>query len=543
MYSIKLVVTYHFCVKSKLIKIITNVILIKLIRIILKKKKQINMITFTNISLSFLGKKLLDDINFQLNSKEKIGLIGRNGSGKSTLLSLILNKLEPDDGKIIISKNYKIGLVEQKIEFSYETVLDEIISVLPDERYYESWKGEKILSGLGFTTEEILQNPKNLSGGNQVKVNLAKLLLYEPDLLLLDEPTNYLDIFSIKWLQNFLHNWKKELILITHNRFFMDSIISHTIYIHRNTVRKIEGNSKKLLNLIKKEEDIYESTRVNQVKDRKRKEEWIKRFQSKATLASRAQSRVKMLEKEVVLEKLNYDENLNFHFNYLLYKSKKSMIEVENIRFGYSLKNILINDLTFKLNKGDKVCVIGKNGKGKSTLLKLLVGEEKIISGSITNNLLETGYFGQMNIDRLNSELTIYEELYKSANNKNETEIRKTCAQVMFKGDTVEKKIGVLSGGEKSRVMLGKILLKNVNFLILDEPTNHLDMYSAESFMKAVNKFEGAVLMVTHDEKFIKQIANKLIIFDRNKVFVFNGGYDDFIKKIGWQETISEQVN
>ena len=176
-------------------------------------------------------------------------------------------------------------------------------------------------------------------------------------------------------------------------------------------------------------------------------------------------------------------------------------------------------------------------------LLKLLVGEEKIISGSITNNLLETGYFGQMNIDRLNPELTIYEELYKSANNKNETEIRKTCAQVMFKGDTVEKKIGVLSGGEKSRVMLGKILLKNVNFLILDEPTNHLDMYSAESFMKAVNKFEGAVLMVTHDEKFIKQIANKLIIFDRNKVFVFNGGYDDFIKKIGWQETISEQVN
>ena len=501
------------------------------------------MITFTNISLSFLGKKLLDDINFQLNSKEKIGLIGRNGSGKSTLLSLILNRLEPDDGKIIISKNYKIGLVEQKIEFSYETVLDEIISVLPDERYYESWKGEKILSGLGFTTEEILQNPKNLSGGNQVKVNLAKLLLYEPDLLLLDEPTNYLDIFSIKWLQNFLHNWKKELILITHDRFFMDSIISHTIYIHRKTVRKIEGNSKKLLNLIKKEEDIYESTRVNQVKDRKRKEEWIKRFQSKATLASRAQSRVKMLEKEVVLEKLNYDENLNFHFNYLLYKSKKSMIEVENIRFGYSSKNILINDLTFKLNKGDKVCVIGKNGKGKSTLLKLLVGEEKIISGSITNNLLETGYFGQMNIDRLNSELTIYEELYKSANNKNETEIRKTCAQVMFKGDTVEKKIGVLSGGEKSRVMLGKILLKNVNFLILDEPTNHLDMYSAESFMKAVNKFEGAVLMVTHDEKFIKQIANKLIIFDRNKVFVFNGGYDDFIKKIGWQETISEQAN
>ena len=229
------------------------------------------MITFTNIFLSFLGKSLLEDINFQLNKKEKIGLIGRNGSGKSTLLNLILNRLEPDDGKIIISKNYKIGLLEQKIEFSHETVLDEIISVLPDERSYESWKGEKILFGLGFTIEEILLNPKNLSGGNQVKVNLAKLLLEEPDLLLLDEPTNYLDIFSIKWLQNFLNNWKKELILITHDRSFMDSIISHTIYLHRNNARKIEGNSKKLLKLIEQEEEIYEKTRLNQEKDRKKK--------------------------------------------------------------------------------------------------------------------------------------------------------------------------------------------------------------------------------------------------------------------------------
>jgi len=500
------------------------------------------MITFRNIFLSFLGKSLLENINFQLNKKEKIGLIGRNGSGKTTLLNLILNRLEPDDGKITISKNYKIGLLEQKIEFAHETVLDEIISVLPDERSYESWKGEKILFGLGFTIEEILLHPKNLSGGNQVKVNLAKLLLEEPDLLLLDEPTNYLDIFSIKWLQNFLNNWKKELILITHDRSFMDSIISHTIYLHRNNARKIEGNSKKLLKLIEQEEEIYEKTRLNQEKDRKKKEEWITRFKSKATLASRAQSRVKMLNKEVVLDKLNDNKSLNFNFNYMPYESKKPMIEVENIKFGYSSKSILIKNLTFKLNKGDKVCIIGKNGKGKSTLLKLLHGEEKLISGSITNNLLKIGYFGQMNVDRLNTKLSIYEELFKIATNKNETEIRKVCAQVMFKGNTVEKKIGVLSGGEKSRVLLGKILLKNINLLILDEPTNHLDMYSAESLMKAVNKFEGAVLMVTHDEKFIKQIANKLIIFDANKVFLFNGNYDDFIKKVGWKETISEQV-
>ena len=277
------------------------------------------MITFTDVSLSFLGKNLLENINFQLNSKEKVGLIGRNGSGKSTLLNLILNKVEPDEGKITVSKSYKIGLLEQKIKFTYDSVLEEIISVLPDERSYESWKGEKILSGLGFTTEEILNSPKIFSGGNQVKINLAKLLLEEPNLLLLDEPTNYLDIFSIKWLQKFLNNWDNELILITHDRSFMDSIVSHTVYLHRKTARKIEGNTGKLINLIKQEEEIHESTRLNQAKERKKKEEWISRFKSKATLASRAQSRVKMLNKEVVLQKLTDDENLNFNFNYTPY--------------------------------------------------------------------------------------------------------------------------------------------------------------------------------------------------------------------------------
>ena len=500
------------------------------------------MITFTDVSLSFLGKNLLENINFQLNSKEKVGLIGRNGSGKSTLLNLILNKVEPDEGKITISKSYKIGLLEQKIKFTHDSVLEEIISVLPDERSYESWKGEKILFGLGFTTEEILNSPKIFSGGNQVKINLAKLLLEEPNLLLLDEPTNYLDIFSIKWLQKFLNNWDNELILITHDRSFMDSIVSHTVYLHRKTARKIEGNTGKLINLIKQEEEIHESTRLNQAKERKRKEEWISRFKSKATLASRAQSRVKMLNKEVVLQKLTDDENLNFNFNYTPYKSKKPLIEAEDIKFGYNTKNIIIKNLSFKVNRGDKVCIIGKNGKGKSTLLNLLNEERKIASGSIIKNAFEVGYFGQMNIDRLDSNLSIYEELFKIANNKNETEIRKVCAQVMFKGSSVNKKIGVLSGGEKSRVMLGKILLKNVNLLILDEPTNHLDMYSAESLMKAVNKFEGAVLLVTHDENFIKQIANKLIIFDEKKVFVFNGNYEDFKMKIGWKEIEPEQI-
>ncbi len=495
-----------------------------------------------NIAISFSGRTLLENINFQINKNEKVGLIGKNGSGKSTILKLILDRVDPDQGNIAISKNYKIGILEQKIKFNNDTVLDEVVSVLPEDRIHESWKGEKILFGLGFTAEEILCNPKIFSGGNQVKINLAKLLLDEPDLLLLDEPTNYLDIYSIKWLKDFLNNWKNEIILITHDRAFMDSIISHTIFLHRNSARKVEGNTKKLINLIEKEEVIYENTRLNQAKDRKKKEEWISRFKSKATLASRAQSRIKMLEKEQVLKKLDDDENFNFTFNYLPYNSKMPMMITDDLKFGYSVDKILIKNLSFNINKGDKICIIGKNGKGKSTLLKLLCGEEKPNEGRIMNNLPEIAYFGQMNIDRLNSNLSVFEELQKIADHNNETEIRKICAQVMFKGENANKRIDVLSGGERSRVMLGKILLKGVNLLILDEPTNHLDMDSAESLIAAVKKFEGAVLMVTHDESVIKTIANKLIIFDRGRVFIFNGDYEDFNKKVGWKEDEYEKI-
>ena len=204
------------------------------------------MITIQDLSISFDGKALFSDVNVHFNQKEKIGLIGRNGSGKSTFLKLLLKQLEPDNGEIKIPRNYQIGYLEQHIKFSHETIIDEVASVLPEERIYETWKGEKILNGLGFSDEEMLQDPNLFSGGYQVKVNLAKLLLLEPNLLLLDEPTNYLDIHSIRWLKKFLNDWTEELILITHDRNFMDSIISHTLNIHRGNFRKIPGNTKKI---------------------------------------------------------------------------------------------------------------------------------------------------------------------------------------------------------------------------------------------------------------------------------------------------------
>jgi len=495
------------------------------------------MITIQDLSISFDGKKLFNDVNVHFNQKEKIGLIGRNGTGKSTFLKLLLKELEPDSGEIKIPRNYKIGYLEQHIKFSHQTIIDEVASVLPEERIYETWKGEKILNGLGFSDEEMLQDPNLFSGGYQVKVNLAKLLLLEPNLLLLDEPTNYLDIHSIRWLKKFLKDWNEELILITHDRNFMDSIITHTLNIHRGNFRKFPGNTKKNKEQILQEEEIYEKTRINQEREREKTQAWIDRFKSKATLASRAQSRAKMLEKMEVKEKLQAIVNLDFNFNYLNYNSKQNLMKVTDISFGYDPNKILINNLSFNVQKGDKICIIGKNGKGKSTLLKLLSQEIDVLNGEINiHEKVEIGYFGQMNIDRLNNDNSIYEEIQSVDPSIPETKVRTICAHMMFPGKASNKKIGILSGGERSRVTLGRILLNPVNLLFLDEPTNHLDMESTETLMEAVQRFEGSVIMVTHDEYFLNKIANKLIIYDEGKAFFYNGNYRDFQKKIGWKD-------
>lgn len=495
------------------------------------------MIKIKDLSISFAGHLVFEDVNVVLNRGDKIGLIGRNGSGKSTFLKLILNKLEPDSGEVELPKLYKIGHLEQHIKFNHSTVVAEVCSVLPEDREYEGWKGEEILMGLGFSPEDMLKDPSQFSGGYQVKINLAKLLLDEPNMLLLDEPTNYLDIHSVRWLKRFLQNWENELILITHDRDFMDSVITHTLNIHRNNFRKTPGNTVGLREKIALAEEMYEKTRINEEKQREKTQEWIDRFKAKASMASRAQSKMKMLEKQDKKEKLEHIANLDFEFNYSPYIAKDNLLEVNNITFGYEGFETLIKKLSFRVGIEDKICIIGKNGKGKSTLLKLITGDLTPNSGTVRiNNKTEIGYFGQMNIDRLNPELSIYEEMHNAAPTANQTTVRRTAGNMMFSGTLSNKKIGVLSGGEKSRVMLGKILLKPANLLLLDEPTNHLDMDSCESLLQAIKNFPGAVLMVTHSEYFLKEVANKLIVFDDEKTFVFEGGYDEFLSKIGWQD-------
>jgi len=492
------------------------------------------MLQVNNLSLGFGGQELLDEVSFTINSGERIGLVGRNGSGKTTLFKLLTREMSPDEGEISIPKNYTIGYLKQHLHFTKPSVLQEACQGLPTDEKDQIWKAEKILSGLGFSEEEFEKSPAEFSGGFQVRLNLAKVLLAEPHLLLLDEPTNYLDIISIRWLTRFLQRWPNELIIITHDRDFMNNITTHTMGIHRQKVKKIEGHTAKFFEQITVEEEVYEKTRQKEDKKRKETVDFINRFRASAARASLVQSRVKALKKMGQKKELAKITELGFRFNSTDFHANH-MMRVEKLTFGYSPEQLLIKNLNLDIGKKERICVIGKNGKGKSTLLRLLTEELTPSKGNITRHPnCQIGYFGQTNIERINPKNTIEEELANLRPDLNYGEIRRTCGAMMFPGDLALKPISVLSGGEKSRVSLGKILLSPTNLLLLDEPTNHLDVESCDSMIAALDRFPGSVIIITHSEMFLHHLAEKLIVFDNDKVFIFDGTYQDFLDRVGW---------
>jgi ATP-binding cassette subfamily F protein 3 len=494
------------------------------------------MISFDNVSKAYGGQVLLDDASFRINKGERVGLVGRNGHGKTTVFRMLIGEETPDSGQISAPKRYVVGHLKQHLDFTESTVIDEGCKGLRPEDEGQSWKVEKILFGLGFTDDDMYRNPAEFSGGYQVRLDLAKVLVSEPNMLLLDEPTNYLDITSVRWLEGFLKNWKGELVLITHDRSFMDAVVTHTVAIHRRKTRKIEGDTGKLYEQIATEEEIYEKTRLNEDQKRKEIESFITRFKSKASLASRAQSRVKMLEKMGTRAKLEDIKDLDFAFRYKHYEGKTAL-NAKSISFGYDKAYPLIKDFSVNITTGEKVCIVGKNGKGKTTLLKLLAGETQPDSGEIYYGPgIEKGFYEQTNIKTLDDKRTIEEELIQTAPDVNRERARNIAGIMMFEGDTALKKIGVLSGGEKSRVMLGKLLAKPLNFLMLDEPTNHLDMQSCDSLLEALDDFKGTLLLITHNEMFLHALADRLIVFKNNGITLFNGTYAEFLEQEGWDE-------
>lgn len=491
------------------------------------------MIKIINLSKSFGSQEIFSNVSFNVNQGERCGLVGRNGHGKTTLFRMITGEEQPDDGEISIPKNYTIGYVEQHIGFTCKTILEEAASGLPNHMQDQVWVAEKILFGLGFSSKEMETSPADVSGGYQVRINLAKALVASPDMLLLDEPTNYLDIVSVRWLSDYLRKWKGELMLITHDRSFMDGVVTHTVGIHRKNIRKIAGDTSKYYEQIAKEEEIYEQTRLNDEKKRKETELFINRFRAKARLAGMVQSRIKALEKSDVKSRLEKIKTLDFNFTYKPMNAK-NILSAKDLSFGYNDSEKLFSNLSFSIGSKDRLCIIGKNGKGKSTLLKVIAGKLKGSGEIIYHPTTAVSYYAQTNVIELNPSLTVEEEIMASGCDKQRA--RDICGLMMFSGDDALKTVGVLSGGEKARVLLGKMIVRPANLLLLDEPTNHLDMETSDAFLAAIDSFEGAVILVTHNEMFLNAVADKLIVFDKDNARLFDGSYSRFLENTGWSD-------
>ncbi len=494
------------------------------------------MISVENLSKGYGPRILFEEVGFKINPQERVGLVGRNGHGKTTLFRIIAGEEQPDDGAIAFPKNYRIGYVQQQIAFTEETILAEGMKALPASDREQAWKVEKILSGLGFAPTDMNRPPDDFSGGYQVRLNLAKALLAEPDLLLLDEPTNYLDIAAIRWVEQFLSGWPRELLLITHDRGFMDRVVTHTLGIHRRRIRKVAGDTGKYYAQIAQEEEVYEKTRLNDERKRKQVEQFISRFRAKARLAGMVQSRIKTLEKLGRKNRLESAENLEFSFRSRPFAGKH-VFSVRDLTFSYDGKRPIIDHFNLSSGPGERICVVGKNGRGKTTLLRLLAGSLMPQDGEVAfNPQVHRGVFEQTHIASLVDSRTVEEEIMAAHSDVDRQTARNICGAMMFSGDDALKRISVLSGGEKSRVMLGRLLVTPVNLLLLDEPTNHLDMESSDALLAAIDSFDGVVVMVTHNEMFLHALAHRLVVFQHGGIQVFEGGYQQFLEREGWED-------
>jgi len=500
------------------------------------------MIQFSNVSKSYGSQELFNNLTFKINPGNKMGLVGRNGSGKSTMFKLILGEEEASDGQVIIPKNYKIGALRQHLIFTEKTVREEAALALDEEMKWDTYRVEKILFGLGFTQADLDRDPLDFSGGYQIRINLAKLLVTEPNLLLLDEPTNYLDILSLRWLKSFLRAFQGEVLLVTHDRDFMDGVCNHTMGIIRRDLFLIAGDTHRFYDQLAENEELYAKQKVSQDRKVKELEEFIAKNKARASTAALAQSKVKQLEKMDRMEDIGFDSTLKFDFQYKDTPAKV-LLDVQDISFGYTADNVLFKNISFTIEKGHCLAIIGKNGVGKSTLLNNLAKELTPLSGKVEyHGTTSTGHFGQTNISRLDPKSNVMDEIYAANPKLSAASVRSICGAMMFSGDNAEKKVSLLSGGEKSRVMLGQILSRPSNLLFLDEPTHHLDIDSIEALTVAIKNFEGSSIIVSHSEELLRRVADRLIIFSKDGAELFDGGYDMFLEKKGWDEDEVEET-
>lgn len=537
------------------------------------------MISLENISVQFSGEYLFHSVSFKINPSDKIGIVGPNGCGKTTLLRILAGELEPESGSIYFQKGLKIGYLPQdyisdvsdeilfdevykanKEIFELELKEKEILNELQQKQNKnlinklgqvhsrlhqlnpELYKAEitKVLIGLGFSENDFNKKLSEFSGGWRVRAAIAKLLLSNADLLLLDEPTNHLDFDSLEFLISYLKKFKGALLVISHDTHFLNSVTTKTLGFSFGKVYLFNGNADEFYNYQETQRNQLLIEYKNQQKKIKHIERFIERFRYKATKARQVQSRIKMLEKMETIEINDDEETINFNFENIP-QSGKVVAVLENVSKSYDGLEVLKN-INLQIDRGDKIAVIGLNGSGKSTLAKILADVETINSGRKTYgyNVL-IGYYSQNLIEELDLNQTVLESVEFIDPEKTQAQIRKLLGCFLFQGDDVFKKVKVLSGGEKSRLVLLKILLKKSNFLILDEPTNHLDRQSKKILQDALIDYEGTLILVSHDVDFVNPIVNKVIEVKNKSIKIYFGNLDDFTQKKKIEEEIREK--
>lgn len=532
------------------------------------------MLNIHNLSVSFGGTYLFEEVTFRLGAGDRVGLVGKNGAGKSTMLKMLAGDFKPDSGTIATEKEVKIGFLRQDIDFvKGRTVLEEAYQAFEEIKYYENkidhinhqlatrtdyesesytelieqlsdyqhqyeihggynYVGdtEKILLGLGFKRDDFDNQTDTFSGGWRMRIELAKLLLQSNDILLLDEPTNHLDIESIIWLEGFLKNFPGVVVIVSHDKMFLDNVTNRTIEI---SLGKAYDFNKPYSQYLVLREEIREkqlATQKNQQKKIEETEKLIEKFRAKASKASMAQSLIKKLDK---VERIEVDEDDNSVMNISFPVSitpGRVVVEAEHVTKAYGDK-IILKDISLLVERGSKIAFVGQNGQGKSTFIKAIVNEFKYEGTIKLGHNVQLGYFAQNQAEYLDGEKTLLDTMIEAANDTNRSKVRDMLGAFLFRGDDVEKKVKVLSGGERNRLALCRLLLQPINVLVMDEPTNHLDIKSKNVLKAALQNFEGTLLLVSHDRDFLQGMANTVYEFKDQKIREYLGDINFFLEQ------------
>ena len=539
------------------------------------------LIQLNNVTKNFVVNEIFSNVKMEINDKDRVAIVGRNGAGKSTLLKIISGELSFDSGERTISKNTTIGYLSQEFivreDLSiYEemiTCFDEIISleanleklsyeltpeniennpglldrfdrlqneVLTHKDYHYKSKIESVLYGLDFTKDVFDKKISTFSGGEKTRLSMAKLLLSEPDLLILDEPTNHLDMENVAWLENYLSSYNGAIVIVSHDRYFLDKVVNVVYNLEFGKLKKYVGNYSKFL---KQYEEDYEKQLkefTSQQKDIKRLEEFVQKNIARASTSKMAKSRQKVLDKMELIDNPKKDDKAaNIEFN-IKEQSGRDVLMIENLKVGYDGKQVG-NAYNFSVYKGDRIAIVGRNGIGKSTLIKTIAKKQNALGGSVHyGSKVSLGYYDQKQAE-FESSKTVLNELWDEYPLMKEAEVRTVLGRFLFRGDSVLKIVRDLSGGEKARLQLAKLMLEKNNLLVLDEPTNHLDITSKQVLEDALENYEGTIVFVSHDRYFINKIANKVLDITGDDYSIYLGNYDYYLEKRE-QELIAKKL-